>query len=87
MFLYYFLLCKAVYGIIYTYKYVTDFVNNGIKLLDVGTKDMNSGHTTDFIELNVSSALFLLKRRRSFQNRLHAPYEGVSKSFRTGRLE
>jgi hypothetical protein len=38
-----------VYGIIYRYKYVTDFVNVGSKLLSMGTKETNSGlNTLDF---------------------------------------
>jgi hypothetical protein len=43
VFLCHFLNCKALFGnIVYRYKYVTDFVYVGIKLLNVGTKDTNN---------------------------------------------
>jgi hypothetical protein len=32
------------------YKYVSDFVNVVIKLLNVETKETNNGHTGDFVE-------------------------------------
>jgi len=31
------------YNIFYTYKFVTDFVNVGIKLLNIETKETNNG--------------------------------------------
>jgi hypothetical protein len=46
MFLWDFLHCKAVYeNIIYIYKYTTDFVNLGIKLVKRETKDTANRHT------------------------------------------
>jgi hypothetical protein len=45
-----FLPCKAVYdNIIYRCKYVTDFMNVGIKLLNIEMKETNNGHTRDYI--------------------------------------
>jgi hypothetical protein len=44
---------KPVYhNIIYRYKYGTDFVNVGIKLLNTKTKETKNGHTGDLVEHN-----------------------------------
>jgi hypothetical protein len=46
MFLWDFLPCKVVYdNIIYKYKYATDFVNVGMKLLNTEMEETKNGHT------------------------------------------
>jgi hypothetical protein len=39
-------------NIIYRYKYVTDFMDDGIKLLNREMKETNNGHTGYFVEDN-----------------------------------
>jgi len=56
MFLWDFLPCKVVYdNIIYKYKYATDFVNVGMKLLNTEVKDTKNGHTEDLKHTGHSS--------------------------------
>jgi len=50
VFLWDFLPCKAVYDIIYRYKYTTYFMNFGIKLLNIKIKETKNGHTGYFTE-------------------------------------
>jgi hypothetical protein len=51
MFLWDFVPCKTVYDyIICRYKYVSDFVTVGVKLLNIETKETRNNHTRVVVE-------------------------------------